>query len=154
MSLTPEQTRAEQLAYGRQTLRASSDYVRPAATTATRPYDRSSQPSTRPPLRTGPKGHDAILKAMQENSQRATIVTGDGAAFEGVVTGRDKFTITLKTKHPDADRAAQGVTIRRVFYKSAIEQFWGEEVARDIRDTTRDEAGIAELKTMNSASVQ
>jgi hypothetical protein len=77
------------------------------------------------------RGHDAILKAMQDNRQNATIITaGDGAKFKGVITGRDKFTITLKTAHPDAERAAKGETILRVFYKSAIEQFYGEQVPR------------------------
>jgi len=149
---TPEQARAEQLAYGRSTLRTSSEY-RGRADTATRPYERSSG-TQRAPLRVvGSKGHDVILKAMQENGQHATIITLDGEKFEGVVTGRDKFTITLKTKHPDVLRAGRGETIRRVFYKSAIEQFWGEEARRDIHDTTRDEEGIADLKALSKAVV-
>jgi hypothetical protein len=151
---SPEQARAEQLAYGRSTLRTSSEYQtsRPVST-ATRPYDRSASTQRAPMQRTGSKGHDVILKAMQESGQHATLITADGAKFEGVITGRDKFTITLRTKHPDVERAARGETIRRVFYKSAIEQFWGEEARRDIHDTTRDEQGIAELKALSKAVV-
>jgi hypothetical protein len=148
MSLTPEQARAEQLAYGRSTLRANPDYPRRITQPAREGY------GSRPPLARKPNtgGHDVILKAMQEGGQKATIITqGDGVAFEGVITGRDKYTITLKTAHPDKDRAAAGETIRRVFYKSAIEQFWGEEVRRNIHDTERDEEGFRSLAEMTKA---
>jgi sRNA-binding regulator protein Hfq len=148
---TPEQARLEQLAYGRSTLRTSPDYQRPERSNTHREsYGREARPrlSSSSP-RPGPKGHEAIVKAMQDNSQRATIVTaGGGEVFEGIVTGRDKFTITLMTAHPtDATRK-----VRRVFFKHAIEQFWGEEVPRrDINDTSRDEQGVDELRKLATA---
>jgi sRNA-binding regulator protein Hfq len=75
-----------------------------------------STPAKRPtPL---VKGHDAVLKAIQESKQTATIVTRAGEVFVGQITGRDKFTITLLTG-----------TIRRIFYKHAVEQFFAEEKA-------------------------
>lgn len=60
------------------------------------------------------KGHDAILKALQERSKQTTIITLAGERFDGVITGRDKFTITLQVESG----------IKRVFYKHAIEQFY------------------------------
>jgi sRNA-binding regulator protein Hfq len=149
---TPEQARQEQLAFGRRTLRTSQEYSdRPS--TAVRPQERSYTTNrTVTPQRPNTGGHDVILKAMQQNGQRVTIITsGGGDVFEGVITGRDKFTITLKTKHPDPTREG---TILRVFYKSAIEQFWGEQVRRDITDTTRDDEGFAELKRLSTSTVQ
>jgi hypothetical protein len=153
---TPEQARQEQLAYGRRTLRANPEYLdRPS--TAVRPQERAYTTNrTSMPQRPNSGGHDVILKAMQQNGQRVTIITsGGGDVFEGVITGRDKFTITLKTKHPDTLRAAAGETVLRVFYKSAIEQFFGEQVPRrDIHDTTRDDEGFAELKRLSTSTVQ
>lgn len=158
MNSTPEQVRLDQLQHARRTLSLSGEATQRPARETTREYPRTSRPglaaaSTRIPRPGSNRGHDMILKAMQENAQRATIITADGAKFEGVITGRDKYTITLKTTHPDEVRAAAGDKILRVFYKSAIEQFWGEQVpripARDISDTTRDEGGIAELKALS-----
>jgi hypothetical protein len=139
---TPEQTRRDQLAYGRSTI--SVDNTRAVGT---RPEVRSvdaralsttgsvSMRTAAP--RVPPKGHDAILKAMQDNAQIATIITsGGGDVYVGTITGRDKYTITLLTNHPDLTVEKK---IRRVFYKSAIEQFWGEEVPRPTREVYRDE---------------
>ncbi|CAG9228988.1 RNA chaperone Hfq [Burkholderia vietnamiensis] len=107
--MTPEQARQEQITLGRRMITAEGG--------PTREY------AVRRPLapRTAPKGHDAILKAMQEERQLVTITTTDGSMFRGFVTGRDKYTITLLTPHPENDKA----TIRRVFYKHAIEHFYG-----------------------------
>lgn len=120
---TPEQARRDQLAYGRSTLRMPEGFERGGLP---RPAHAVSRLASKP----GPKGHEAILKAMQDNAQKVTIITADGAKFEGTVTGRDKYTITLKTPHPDGVLAGDGRTILRVFFKSAIEQLWGEQAPR------------------------
>lgn len=60
------------------------------------------------------KGHDAILKRMQDNGGRISVTAmGDGARTAGKMIARDKFTITLKTD--------EGREI--TFYKHAIESF-------------------------------
>jgi sRNA-binding regulator protein Hfq len=65
----------------------------------------------------GPKGHDAVLKALQDSGRLCTIVkASSGDKVVGKIVGRDKFTITL---------LVDGV--RRVIYKHAIEEFFGEE---------------------------
>lgn len=64
-----------------------------------------------------PKGHDAVLKALQDSGRTCTIVkASSGDKLVGKIVGRDKFTITL---------LVEGV--RRVVYKHAIEEFFGEE---------------------------
>jgi len=138
---TPEQTRRDQLAYGRTVI--SVDNTRAASTrpevrpAEVRAFATPGSALTRAAPRVPPKGHDAILKAMQDNAQIATIITsGGGDVYVGTITGRDKYTITLLTDHPDATVEKK---IRRVFYKSAIEQFWGEEVPRPTREVYRDE---------------
>jgi hypothetical protein len=138
---TPEDTRRDQLAFGRTTISVEND--RPAGArpsvrlTDARPFTITGVSS--PPRTTArviPKGHDVILKAMQDNAQIATIVTsGGGELYVGTITGRDKYTITLMTEHP----TDESKKIRRVFYKSAIEQFWGEEVPRAPREVIREE---------------
>lgn len=60
------------------------------------------------------KGHDAILKEVQDSEGRLLVtMMSDGSAVEGVLVARDKFTITLLT---DEGR-------RRTLYKHAIESF-------------------------------
>src|SRR5260370_42175675 len=132
---TPEQARRDQLAFGRTTIAVDNNTGAIGDRHISRPFAVTvSTPRTAP--RVIPKGHDVILKAMQDNAQIATIVTAsDGEAFVGTITGRDKYTITLMTDHP-TDKSKK---IRRVFYKSAIEQFWGEEVPRAPREVIRDE---------------
>jgi sRNA-binding regulator protein Hfq len=66
------------------------------------------------------KGHDAVLKALQDSGRQATIVTLAGEKFVGKIVGRDKYTITLLVVEGSN-------AIRRVFYKHALEQFFGEE---------------------------
>jgi hypothetical protein len=134
MSLTPEQIRQQQVIDARTMERTEAltsihpftigvtESGRGAVSASGIGIDRI-KPATRPKV----AGHDAILKAMQENSQKATIITsGGGDKYRGTIVGRDKFTITMLTDHPDG----LAKKIRRVFYKSAIEQFWGEEVPR------------------------
>ena len=60
------------------------------------------------------KGHDSILKKLQETKQETIIVTLNNTEYCGTISGRDKYTITLMTEDG----------IRHVFYKSAIEQFF------------------------------
>lgn len=60
------------------------------------------------------KGHDAILKGVQDNRGRIAITTiGDGSEHIGTLIARDKYTITIKTN--------TGST--KTFYKHAIESF-------------------------------
>jgi hypothetical protein len=136
---TPEQTRRDQLAYGRTTISVDERVVghRVEANPASvRPFSFTKPDTPRTTARVIPKGHDVILKAMQDNAQIATIVaSSDGEVYVGVITGRDKYTITLQTEHP-SDKSKK---IRRVFFKSAIEQFWGEEVPRAPREVPREE---------------
>jgi sRNA-binding regulator protein Hfq len=72
-----------------------------------------------------PKGHDAVLKALQDSGRQCTVVTLSGETFFGKVIGRDKFTITLLVTASPTDIGPE--LIRRVFYKHALEQFYGEE---------------------------
>lgn len=67
-----------------------------------------------------PKGHDAVLGALQESGRTTTIVTIAGEQFTGKVFGRDDYTITLLIG-----------SSRIVFYKHAIERFYGEEAKRN-----------------------
>ncbi|MGN8188641.1 hypothetical protein ACTJLD_21895 [Burkholderia sp. 22088] len=116
--MTPEQARQEQINAGRRMITLEHRTLESRTGSVARPQYGEQRPraTARPP-----KGHDAILKAMQEERQLATIITTGDVTFEGLVTGRDKYTITLLTKHPkDSTRL-----IRRVFYKHAIEQFFG-----------------------------
>lgn len=66
--------------------------------------------------RPGVKGHDAVLKALQDGGRQATLVTLAGESFGGKIVGRDKFTITLLVD-----------SVRLVFYKHGLERFYGEE---------------------------
>ena len=60
------------------------------------------------------KGHDAILKGIQDTQGRIIIVTvGDGTEHIGSMVARDKYTITIQT-----DTGS-----RKTFYKHAIESF-------------------------------
>lgn len=63
------------------------------------------------------KGHDAVLKALQDGGRKITITLISGETVEGKITGRDKFTVTVLTS----------VGRREVVYKHAIEKFFGEE---------------------------
>lgn len=64
-----------------------------------------------------PKGHDAVLKALQDSGRECTIVlASSGNKVVGKIVGRDKFTITLLVSG-----------VRRVIYKHAVEEFFGEE---------------------------
>ncbi|WP_081070221.1 RNA chaperone Hfq [Burkholderia cepacia] len=131
--MTPEQARQEQISAGRRMItleHRSSASGHPMTTlehrtlAGGRPQSGDQRPRA---VARPPKGHDAILKAMQEERQLATIITTGDVMFEGLVTGRDKYTITLLTKHPkDSTRM-----IRRVFYKHAIEQFFGVQQDSD-----------------------
>ena len=60
------------------------------------------------------KGHDAILKSLQDGEQLITITTmGDGTEWTGKMAARDKYTITIQLDSG----------IRKTFYKHAIESF-------------------------------
>lgn len=60
------------------------------------------------------KGHDAILKGVQDSKGNVIITTiGDGTEHFGMLIARDKYTITIKLE--------SGST--KTFYKHAIESF-------------------------------
>ena len=60
------------------------------------------------------KGHDAILKSVQDKQGIITVVLGtSGDVVTGALVARDKFTITIRT-------TSHVVTI----YKHAIEMFY------------------------------
>lgn len=60
------------------------------------------------------KGHDAILKSVQDNRGAIIITTiGDGTEHGGILIARDKYTITIKTDSGGS----------KTFYKHAIESF-------------------------------
>jgi hypothetical protein len=64
------------------------------------------------------KGHDSILKEAQDAKGDLRIITmSDGAEHVGRMVARDKFTITIEIEKLD------GSTVRRTFYKHAIESF-------------------------------
>lgn len=59
------------------------------------------------------KGHDAILKRLQDDKAQIEITAISGALYVGQVTNRDKYTITIE---------AQGGG-RYTVYKHSIEAF-------------------------------
>lgn len=65
------------------------------------------------------KGHDAILKKYQDTKQVVEISLITNATMEGVITARDKFTITIKD-------SVTGVS--HTIYKHAIESFCSLEI--------------------------
>lgn len=69
------------------------------------------------------KGHDAILKALQDNGRKVEVRLLSGEELTGKVVGRDKYTITLLVENAFACEKPR----RHVIYKHAIEQFIGEE---------------------------
>lgn len=79
-----------------------------------RRYPQQGQPPRKEAVA---KGHDAVLRALQNDGRKITVFTITGKTFTGKVVGRDKFTITVL----DADG------IRAVIYKHAIELFFGAE---------------------------
>lgn len=109
-----DRIRAEQIHVARRTLSVPAER-----------RDRVRPTDTPVKSRHIPKGHDAILKALQDSKATVTIVTsGGGDEFTGTIFGRDKFTITL---------LVDGV--RRVFYKQAIEQFYCNDDAAPVANT-------------------
>jgi sRNA-binding regulator protein Hfq len=72
-----------------------------------------------------PKGHDAILARLQQDKTEVEIGLVSGVVVQGVIVGRDKFTITVGLA--DATEGFEGVR-EATIYKSGIEYF-GELVA-------------------------
>lgn len=56
-----------------------------------------------------PKGHDAILKQAMDAKATISVMLASGVVEEGVITGRDKYTITINRTN--------------VIYKHAIDRF-------------------------------
>jgi RNA chaperone Hfq len=76
--------------------------------TLTVQHGHTKKPSN-PRARTSPKGHDAILAEVQQAKAAITVTLASGAVESGIVTGRDKYTITLDKN--------------KVIYKHAIDKF-------------------------------
>ena len=110
MQQTPEQIRNEQRAEGRNrsTLTVRQGYNRGEGKSNGQHQQTAKKPFVA-------KGHDLILKNMQDDPKAKIKVTlaGDGAEVVGRLIARDKFTITVLT--------ADGR--RRTLYKHAIEGF-------------------------------
>lgn len=101
--------RSEQIAEGkRRTLSVRPSFDKPNGGGGARPgYDRPKRPFVA-------KGHDAILKEVQDNGgYLAVTLMSDGSTVSGQLVARDKFTITVLTEEGR----------RRTFYKHAIESF-------------------------------
>lgn len=65
--------------------------------------------------RTVVRGHDALLKMLQETKRTVSLwVTGAGSAVNGLIVGRDRFTVTLEVE-------IDGKIQHLLFFKSAIE---------------------------------
>lgn len=86
---------------------------RPPYSDAHRPRTGGSNPQRR---ESAPKGHDSVLRALQNDARQITVTLMSGERLVGKVVGRDKFTITVMTAEA-----------RHVIYKHAIESFFGEE---------------------------
>lgn len=99
-----EQIRRDQAEEGRKRLTVRPGYSSGGAGKSTRSFT--------------PKGHDAILKRMQDTSEEFVVRLNCGRAVIGKLVARDKFTITIK---PHDSTGA--VTI----YKSAISAFGPED---------------------------
>jgi RNA chaperone Hfq len=76
-----------------------------------RQFDAKRDTGTRPVVKFA-KGHDAVLKRMQDNNSLVFIQPLNGDGFEGRVKNRDRYTITLEVGGRE-----------RVIYKHAIEYF-------------------------------
>jgi sRNA-binding regulator protein Hfq len=71
-----------------------------------------------------PKGHDAVLKALQDDGREITIIMQSGDNIIGTVVARDKFTISVRET---LDEAMAGSPARtHVVYKHAIESFFAQ----------------------------
>jgi len=62
----------------------------------------------------GAKGHDAILKELQESGAQVQVIMSHGESLFGKIVARDKFTVSLLLSTSDYPR---------VIYKHAIESF-------------------------------
>lgn len=82
-------------------------------------YNRgNNKPSTGAPRKPATaKGHDAVLKAIQDDGREITIVMQSGEKINGTVVARDKFTISV------SQHDSLGGRLISVVYKHAIESF-------------------------------
>lgn len=67
------------------------------------------------------KGHDAILKRLQDGKEDVIVVMISGDRIAGKIIARDKFTITLNVKD-DEEGSEKEVDV--TLYKHAIESFF------------------------------
>lgn len=76
------------------------------------PFNRQlGEPTSAPHKKFVAKGHDAQLMDAQMSHAAVTLNTISGATFDGTISRRDKFTITLRDKEGQDE----------IFYKHAIE---------------------------------
>lgn len=78
-------------------------------------YSKPRQPVTDTPAKA--RGHDALLQKAMDEKKVVKIVTVDGEFYLGLITERDKFSITL-----DSSDAATAGEVRTIF-KHAIKLF-------------------------------
>lgn len=87
----------------------------PSSTSEFARAQRSFPVQSTPPRKFVAKGHDAQLMDAQMGRFPTKIRLSSGAVVSGIITKRDKFTITLK--HTSGDFIEQ----EEIFYKHAIE---------------------------------
>lgn len=76
------------------------------------------KPST-PNKPASPKGHDAVLKAIQDDGRTINITLLSGETMSGTLVARDKFTISVLVNV--AGKIEDAVF---VVFKHGIESFW------------------------------
>jgi sRNA-binding regulator protein Hfq len=82
-----------------------------------RPAERSI--GTRTPSTPKVSGHDTVLRAIKNKGSMISVFLQSGESRMGTLIAYDKYTLTVKT--------ADGR--RRVIFKSAVEEFFGDESA-------------------------
>ena len=112
MSQTPEQIRKDQVAAGR-TLSLKEGYT-------PRPRNDFNKPKShynKGPRTTTPKGHDAVLKRIQESGEQVELILMSGDTVSGTIFARDKYTVTIAwtTNGQNAE------DMHSIIYKHAIE---------------------------------
>jgi sRNA-binding regulator protein Hfq len=64
-------------------------------------------------------GHDSVLRAIREQQRPITVCLTSGDHRVGLLVASDKYTLTVKGDD----------NVRRVIFKSAIEEFFAEETS-------------------------
>jgi sRNA-binding regulator protein Hfq len=85
--------------------------------------NRGPRPTSGAPRKPIAKGHDAVLKSIQDDGREITITMQSGEKINGTVVARDKFTISVRVAN------ALGGYLVWVVYKHAMESFYAEAKA-------------------------